>query len=97
MASGLPAAPGAPQVKRAFRAPSRWQGFLSAGVLTFPFHLKDAAASALPAHPEPADRSGGAPGEASAGPGVAAREDGRFGGGAGELAHGVACAGCLGL
>lgn len=68
MASGLPAAPGAPQVKRAFRAPSRWQGFLSAGVLTFPFHLKDAAASALPAHPEPADRSGGAPGEASAKP-----------------------------
>uniref|UniRef100_A0A8C0K9Q2 non-specific serine/threonine protein kinase n=1 Tax=Canis lupus dingo TaxID=286419 RepID=A0A8C0K9Q2_CANLU len=53
---------------RAFRAPSRWQGFLSAGVLTFPFHLKDAAASALPAHPEPADRSGGAPGEASAKP-----------------------------
>uniref|UniRef100_A0A8C0M0U3 non-specific serine/threonine protein kinase n=1 Tax=Canis lupus familiaris TaxID=9615 RepID=A0A8C0M0U3_CANLF len=41
MASGLPAAPGAPQ---------------------------DAAASALPAHPEPADRSGGAPGEASAKP-----------------------------
>uniref|UniRef100_A0A8C0K7M7 non-specific serine/threonine protein kinase n=1 Tax=Canis lupus dingo TaxID=286419 RepID=A0A8C0K7M7_CANLU len=47
---------------------NEWQGFLSAGVLTFPFHLKDAAASALPAHPEPADRSGGAPGEASAKP-----------------------------